>query len=294
MTKQSPAVGQLQHYYYGTFSHSAEARHLAEAMAAEEDTGGGCAACGGGGLLLSCDRCGADYHLRCAGVDAVPEGDWLCPACEAAAARSSASCSPADPPPAARSSSSSSDPPPAARHQLLWLGDSVVRDLARRGGAAWALACERHECTNLGKAGEETGELLHRVQRARGPTGSAFAAAAAGTMPTVVVLHSGNNDLERWTAHDIATRLRAVAMEFGPDALSEEIVALSEAETVAVYARTVRFWRKHTPTMVYNIEDAARHAICKNAEEQLFERMGKLKIERQTLEEHVLELSKHK
>eukprot|EP00743_Colponemidia_sp_Colp-15_P009739 GILK01010659.1.p1 GENE.GILK01010659.1~~GILK01010659.1.p1 ORF type:complete len:604 (-),score=84.44 GILK01010659.1:166-1836(-) len=40
-----------------------------------------CAECGIGGDLLCCDGCPASYHLKCAGVEEVPEGRWECKDC---------------------------------------------------------------------------------------------------------------------------------------------------------------------------------------------------------------------
>ena len=31
--------------------------------------------------MLLCDGCDGEVHLRCAGLERVPEGDWLCAAC---------------------------------------------------------------------------------------------------------------------------------------------------------------------------------------------------------------------
>lgn len=71
--------------------------------------------------------------------------------------------------------------------------------------------------------------------------------------------------------------------EFGPGALSEELVPMTEEQTVAVYAQNVAFWRKHLPSMVTDLDGAARHAVCSNAVEQLLERARHLKIEQQVL-----------
>ena len=60
---------------------------------APEDSGEACEACGvatwlPGNWLLLCDACPKAYHTRClaAPLEAVPEGDWLCPCCEPTAA----------------------------------------------------------------------------------------------------------------------------------------------------------------------------------------------------------------
>ena len=43
-----------------------------------------CFMCDGGGDLICCGQCPKVYHLKCAGLDAVPAGAWTCPwhACE--------------------------------------------------------------------------------------------------------------------------------------------------------------------------------------------------------------------
>jgi hypothetical protein len=40
-----------------------------------------CSLCAAGGELLCCDGCPRTLHARCAGLTAVPEGDWRCPWC---------------------------------------------------------------------------------------------------------------------------------------------------------------------------------------------------------------------
>ncbi|CAI7788272.1 unnamed protein product [Closterium sp. NIES-53] len=40
-----------------------------------------CRLCGDGGELLCCDACPATLHLPCAGLQALPGGNWFCPAC---------------------------------------------------------------------------------------------------------------------------------------------------------------------------------------------------------------------
>jgi len=49
--------------------------------------------------VLICDtpKCGTETHLRCAGLDAVPEGDWFCDACSAKNWKRKASGAPAKP-----------------------------------------------------------------------------------------------------------------------------------------------------------------------------------------------------
>ena len=49
--------------------------------------------------VLICDtpKCGTETHLRCAGLDAVPEGDWFCDACSAKSWKRKASGAPAKP-----------------------------------------------------------------------------------------------------------------------------------------------------------------------------------------------------
>ena len=49
--------------------------------------------------MLICDtpKCGTETHLRCAGLDAVPEGDWFCDACSAKHWKRKASGAPAKP-----------------------------------------------------------------------------------------------------------------------------------------------------------------------------------------------------
>lgn len=44
-----------------------------------------CYECKKGGDLLCCETCTAAYHVECVGLDEVPEGDWFCPICVAAA-----------------------------------------------------------------------------------------------------------------------------------------------------------------------------------------------------------------
>jgi lysophospholipase L1-like esterase len=120
-----------------------------------------------------------------------------------------------------------------------------MSDLSHTGSRSWAHACARHDCTNLGRAGETTGELLRRVAdetptdavpqhsgRSRQDHSIAWATrvafvsatAAAAEMAAarasgdaaaererpVVVLHSGNNDLEYETAAAIAHTMHAV------------------------------------------------------------------------------------
>jgi hypothetical protein len=67
--------------------------------------------------------------------------------------------------------------------------------------------------------------------------------------------------------------------EFGPDALSPHLVPLCKDQVADVYARNVRFWRRHTPATIGTLEDAARHAVCSNAEEQLLRRVRELGAE---------------
>jgi hypothetical protein len=38
-----------------------------------------CFMCDGGGDLICCGQCPKVYHLKCAGLDAVPAGAWTCP-----------------------------------------------------------------------------------------------------------------------------------------------------------------------------------------------------------------------
>eukprot|EP00898_Chlorokybus_atmophyticus_P004178 jgi/Chlat1/4761/Chrsp308S04730 len=40
-----------------------------------------CRECDTGGTLICCDTCPAAYHLDCASLDTVPEGDWFCLEC---------------------------------------------------------------------------------------------------------------------------------------------------------------------------------------------------------------------
>lgn len=40
-----------------------------------------CSACGDGGELVLCDHCPSTYHAKCAGLEAVPEGNWYCFGC---------------------------------------------------------------------------------------------------------------------------------------------------------------------------------------------------------------------
>ena len=40
-----------------------------------------------GEIMLLCDKCDQPAHLGCAGVEAVPEGDWFCPFCTAVMVR---------------------------------------------------------------------------------------------------------------------------------------------------------------------------------------------------------------
>lgn len=78
------SVGQLQHFFYGQFRSSSENKLLSLAKKAEHQDDGYadyCELCGLGGFLICCDECSAVYHLRCAGLDAVPNDDWLCPRC---------------------------------------------------------------------------------------------------------------------------------------------------------------------------------------------------------------------
>ena len=43
-----------------------------------------CEECKTGGSLVECDYCNLAYHFTCAGLTAVPDGNFFCPACEAA------------------------------------------------------------------------------------------------------------------------------------------------------------------------------------------------------------------
>ena len=40
-----------------------------------------CTACGDHGELLCCDMCPSAFHLSCAGLRSVPEGQWVCDIC---------------------------------------------------------------------------------------------------------------------------------------------------------------------------------------------------------------------
>ncbi|KAJ0979361.1 hypothetical protein J5N97_014835 [Dioscorea zingiberensis] len=40
-----------------------------------------CSTCQEGGTLILCDRCPSAFHLECAGLEVLPEGDWFCPFC---------------------------------------------------------------------------------------------------------------------------------------------------------------------------------------------------------------------
>lgn len=78
------SIGELQHFFYGTFRQSSEYKMLSAATKAEQEADGFddfCHACGLRGLLICCDGCGAVYHLYCVGLEVVPEGDWKCPTC---------------------------------------------------------------------------------------------------------------------------------------------------------------------------------------------------------------------
>uniref|UniRef100_A0A7S4FA24 PHD-type domain-containing protein n=1 Tax=Chrysotila carterae TaxID=13221 RepID=A0A7S4FA24_CHRCT len=44
-----------------------------------------CSVCLDRGFLLCCEGCSAAFHLSCVNLSAVPEGEWQCPACVAAA-----------------------------------------------------------------------------------------------------------------------------------------------------------------------------------------------------------------
>ena len=56
------------------------------AAADDDDDDDVCWTCGQGGELLLCDGCEAQHHNGCVGLAMVPEGEWLCPDCEAKAA----------------------------------------------------------------------------------------------------------------------------------------------------------------------------------------------------------------
>lgn len=155
--------------------------------------------------------------------------------------------SPPDAPPQQHASDdtvhSLSPDPSHTRTRLLWLGDSIVSDLMVTGALSWAHACARHDCTNLGSPGETIDGLLRRVAnetaaeaatpshgRSRLDLSVALAtraaldnATAAAAQPDaarargaidaeapVVVVHSGNNNLEYETATAIAHKLDAL------------------------------------------------------------------------------------
>ncbi|KAK8705570.1 hypothetical protein V6N13_049168 [Hibiscus sabdariffa] len=40
-----------------------------------------CSACCGGGELICCDYCPSSFHMKCLGLNEVPNGDWFCPSC---------------------------------------------------------------------------------------------------------------------------------------------------------------------------------------------------------------------
>ena len=54
------------------------AKHGAENGDQHEDV---CTKCYVGGELVCCDRCPRTFHVACAGLDAIPEGDWVCRVC---------------------------------------------------------------------------------------------------------------------------------------------------------------------------------------------------------------------
>ncbi|KAL4273150.1 hypothetical protein GQ457_13G009220 [Hibiscus cannabinus] len=40
-----------------------------------------CSACCGGGELICCGYCPSAFHMKCLGLNEVPNGDWFCPSC---------------------------------------------------------------------------------------------------------------------------------------------------------------------------------------------------------------------
>ncbi|KAF7816117.1 Increased DNA methylation 1 [Senna tora] len=40
-----------------------------------------CSVCHYGGDLILCDQCPSSFHMRCLGLEDIPEGDWFCPSC---------------------------------------------------------------------------------------------------------------------------------------------------------------------------------------------------------------------
>ena len=60
--------------------------------ASNDSTAGSCGVCGTattrrGNPLLLCDACDASVHVKCAGLQGVPEGDWFCASCAAAGSK---------------------------------------------------------------------------------------------------------------------------------------------------------------------------------------------------------------
>ncbi len=135
--------------------HLAQRGTAAAAVAAAEWTGL-CMVCGTEGELLCCDgrNCNNAMHLECAGLDEVPEGDWLCPPCTAAGRRPGAAGQVAESappvarqwmPPMSRSGSLGSGPTRGSgqlgasgsgrmtRHQSGLLSQQAAAGLGRRG-----------------------------------------------------------------------------------------------------------------------------------------------------------------
>lgn len=124
--------------------------------------------------------------------------------------------------------------------RMLWLGDSIISDLRSTGALSWAHACSIHECTNLGLPGENLESLIDRITAGMGTAPmsraenaaicSAFDAAnqlsgpedsasndatgmhAPDTADPVVVVHSGNNNLEYDTPCSIVGKVYDVIL----------------------------------------------------------------------------------
>ena len=56
-------------------------------------------------------------------------------------------------------------------------------------------------------------------------------------------------------------------MQFGQEAVSNEVQQFTRVQTIERYASAIRFWQKKTPEIYVGIttEDIARHAICSNS-----------------------------
>jgi hypothetical protein len=69
--------------------------------------------------------------------------------------------------------------------------------------------------------------------------------------------------------------------EFGLEALSDSVRALSRGEAMRIYARDLRFWRVRLPQDVEalrDIESVAMHVLCTNAEANLTARARQLGV----------------